>query len=166
MTRRSDFLVYATKDNLNFHHIAEPHTKSVVFTEHRVNITSICQHPVDDSKFAFGNEGGLVTILIMKDGGKEWVVEKELGMASGHVRDIVFTDDGERIIAVGEGQCKASAITLSTGNQCGDILGALDSVYSCIITPKPFHVVSGGLNKELLLNPGVPFKGQGTNIKH
>lgn len=57
-----------------------------------------------------------MTILIMKDGGAEWVVEKSFGMVSGVVRDICFTDDGERIIAVGEGLAKASAIMLSTGN--------------------------------------------------
>ena len=103
MTRKADFLVYATKDVLNFHHIEQPHLKSAVYTEHRVQITSICQHPVDDSKFAFGNAAGLVTILIVKDGGAEFVVDKEFGMVSSMVRDICFTDDGERIIAVGEG---------------------------------------------------------------
>jgi hypothetical protein len=95
----------------------------------------------------------------MKDGGAEFVIEKEFGMVSSMVRDICFTDDGERIIAVGEGQAKASALLCSTGNACGDILGALDSVYSCIVTPRPFHAVTAGLSKEILLNKGVPFKG-------
>ena len=83
MSRRSDFIVYATKDILNFHHIEQPHVKSAVYTEHRVNITAICQHPVDDSKWAFGDAAGLVTIVIMEDGGAEWVVDKAFGMASG-----------------------------------------------------------------------------------
>ena len=78
----------------------------------------------------------------------------------------MFTEDGERIIAVGEGQSKATAIMISTGNQVGDILGALDNLFSCIVTPRPFHAVTAGLSKEILLNPGVPFKGQGTNITH
>lgn len=165
LTRKGDYHVYATKDNLCFQHTTEPGVKSTVYTEHRVEITAICQHPVDDSKFAFGNAKGLVTILIKQQDG-EWIVEKEFSMVSGCVRDIVFTEDGERIIAVGEGQQKASAIMMSTGNKVGDILGALDEVYCCLVTPRPFHVVSAGLSKEILLNPGVPFKGQGTPITH
>jgi WD40 repeat protein len=65
---------------------------------------------------------------------------------------------------LGEGELKAAAVLVSTGNKVGEIFGHTDKVLSGIMTPKPYKVISVGESKEILLHAGVPFKGQGERL--
>lgn len=74
---------------------------------------------------------------------------------------MTFTDDGDKIVGVGEGDSttRANCVTVPGGNQVGTILGHTDSCLTGFVTPKPFTVISGGVSNEILKHPGVPFKG-------
>ena len=85
-------------------------------------------------------------------------------MIGGKINQLIWSDDGDRLIAMGEGELKASAVLVSTGNKVGDIFGHTDKVLSGILTPKPYKLLSVGESKEILLHPGVPFKGQGDRV--
>lgn len=96
----------------------------------------------------------------------EFIIDKTFGLCGSEVNEISFTDDGERICAVGAGDRRAGAVLVSTGNKIGDIFGHTDDALTGFLTPRPFHLVSAGQGKEILLHAGVPFKGQGKAINH
>ena len=85
-------------------------------------------------------------------------------MIGGKINQLIWSDDGDRLIALGEGELKAAGVLVSTGNKVGDIFGHTDKVLSGIMTPRPYKLISVGESKEILRHDGVPFKGQGERV--
>lgn len=82
-------------------------------------------------------------------------------LLGGAINSIAWTNDAERIIAVGAGQGHfAAARNASTGSKLGDVLGHTANVLACAVTPRPFKLFSAGEANELLVHEGAPFKGQ------
>lgn len=75
------------------------------------------------------------------------------------VLDIAWTEDSQRIIAVGNGQgVYSKGLNADTGSKVGDQLPATKALYSVDIKKKPFKVVAGGENYHIFEQTGVPFK--------
>jgi len=98
--KKHPYLVYGIRDNLVFRHL-DDQNQSRIYTGHSDKITAVSVSP-DGTKYAYGDERGVVTILVMtKDG--DFNVEKQLPFISKKVNALVWSDDGSRLIAVGAG---------------------------------------------------------------
>lgn len=119
--KRPNLLVYAIKDNLVFRNMANP-SESKVYGDHRARITSVAEQKTG-SRFAFGDEKGMVTVITYRESG-EITMDKQYQLLAGEVRQVIWSQDGTRLIAVGTGtEVRANAITFDTGSKCGTILG-------------------------------------------
>lgn len=88
-------------------------------------------------------------------------------MLAGAVHSIVFTDDGQRIIAAGEGKDMfAKAVLADSGSKIGDIFGPTKTVTTIDVKPKPYRLIMGGENQELHVFDGAPFKAVKTINNH
>ena len=97
----------------------------------------------------------------------EWIVEKEFLLLGKPINELIWTDDGEHLIACGEGDVKkCNGIKVSNTSTIGDIFGHDGNIIAAAITAKPHTLISAGEGKEMLMHPGMPFKGQGTRIDH
>ena len=88
---------------------------------------------------------------------------------SGAVDDIAWSDDGQRIVACGDGRGSvfAKAFMWDTGNAVGDISGATKRVNSVDFKPgRPYRVVAGSEDFTVSLYAGPPFKFDATAHKH
>jgi len=86
-------------------------------------------------------------------------------MLGGAVNAIVWTNDGQRLIAVGDGRDNfAVGVLVSSGTKIGEILGANKNLLCADISPRPFHLFSAGEGSDILDHKGVPFKGQGLAV--
>ena len=60
---------------------------------------------------------------------------KDMGLLGNKVCELSFSDDGNKIVAVGEGAvgCRSNAFTVSNGTKAGDVTGATDNVQTCFM---------------------------------
>jgi WD40 repeat protein len=160
--KKHPYLVYGIRDNLVFRNL-ENESLSRVYTGHNDKITAVSVSP-DGAKYAYGDERGIVTILVLtKDG--EINVEKQLPFTSGQVNALVWSEDGTRLIAVGSGtEQQAFGITVSMGNKCGDILGIKGNLLCADMTTRPYNLFSSGEAHDIVNHVGIPFKGLGTSV--
>ena len=79
------YVVYATKDNLNFRHNTDPHTKSVVYTSNRVDITAVAKRPGHDNQYAFGDAQGRGGVLEITENGGMVKQITDIGFIGGQV---------------------------------------------------------------------------------
>ena len=94
------FMIYACKNNVVFRSIETP-SESYIYTEHNANITCVSVPPKGE-RFAIGDVNGKVNVISRNEQG-QYTVVKEHHILNGQVNAIVWTDDGQRIIAVGAG---------------------------------------------------------------
>ena len=80
-------------------------------------------------------------------------------MLAGPICSIAWTDDGQRLIAGGEGSdSMVKAVMADTGTKVGDVYGPSKNVLSVDVKQKPYRLVVSGENNEVYLFDGVPFK--------
>ena len=99
-TKRENTLLFATRDNLIFLDTANP-LKSKVYVAHHSRITSFAENPKNGS-IAFGDEKGQVTKITLKQDGT-FVEDKTYPFISGELNQVLWSEDGLRIIGVGAG---------------------------------------------------------------
>lgn len=116
---------------------------------------------------AAGDEKGRVKIFSYNEESKEFIVKKEHIMLNGAVYSISWTDDGQRLVASGEGKdLFAKAILVDSGSKVGDILGPTATLTTTDIKCKPYRLILGGENSEIYAFDGVPFKFVKTFTPH
>lgn len=116
---------------------------------------------------AVGDDKGKVRIISYNEQTGEIIIKKEHSMLAGAVYSIVFTDDGQRIIAAGEGKDMfAKAILADSGSKIGDIFGPSKTITTIDVKPKPYRLILGGENYEMYVFDGVPFKSVKTINTH
>lgn len=116
---------------------------------------------------AVGDDKGKVRIFSFNEETGEITVKKEHNMLAGAVHSIAFTDDGQRLIAAGEGKDMfAKAVLTDSGTKIGDIYGPTKTVTTIDVKPKPYRLVLGGENQELHIFDGAPFKSVKTVNNH
>jgi hypothetical protein len=155
---------YAVKDNL----VARPRDhaddhKAVIFCQNRSRITAVSVCKSQPHMIAYGDEKGKVGIVKFVDG--EILPHKEHFLLTGVVNEILWSADGKCVMAIGESKGRLAAVNPESGSQMGDILGITATSLCGVFTPKK-AMFSAGESSELLKHQGIPFKGQGTQIKH
>lgn len=91
----------------------------------------------------------------------------EYPLWSGVVRDVCWSSDSTRIFACGNGNTKATAIIWDTGSKTGEVAGHSKPVNSIAFrSQRPFRILTGGEDFELIFHQGVPFKGLKTDKSH
>jgi len=160
-TKRENTLLYATRDNLIFLDTANP-LKSKVYVAHHSRITSFAENPKNGS-IAFGDEKGQVTKITLKQDGT-FVEDKTYPFISGELNQVLWSEDGLRIIGVGAGtDIQANAVTADTGSKSGTILGFTSTQLCSDLgkSDKKNALFTAGEGNEVLVHEGFPFKGQG-----
>jgi WD40 repeat protein len=81
----------------------------------------------------------------------------------GAVMDLAWTDDSQKLVAVGTGKKRAVAVNIESKTSAGDLIGHTASLLCCDIkNPKPYALVLGGEDKECQFFKGPPFKFEKT----
>lgn len=122
-------------------------------------------HPTTCAKFspngafvASGDESGHVNVWVC--GNEEMPTRLSTALFNGAIKDIAWSEDSQRIVAVGQGiQCYGKVIMADSGNNIGEISGHSKTLLSCDFRPtRPFRIVTAG--EDFLLNVfnGPPFR--------
>jgi WD40 repeat protein len=101
-----------------------------------------------------------------------WSVKTQVVKATIEVNkrvlDLAWSDDNQRIIAVGEGSDTfAKAFMWNTGNNIGEITGHEKIITTCDFKPtRPYRVVTGSEDQLVNFYAGPPFKLEDTKRGH
>ena len=80
-------------------------------------------------------------------------------MLNGAVSDLSWTDDHQKIVAVGAGGKRAAAVNIEMNNQAGELIGHNATLLCCDVkNPKPYKLIVSGEDKEIQIYKGIPFK--------
>jgi WD40 repeat protein len=84
------------------------------------------------------------------------------------VLDVAWSQDGQRIVAVGDGKDdKGKVFPWNTNNKLGELGGAQGAFYSCDFKPnRPFRVVTSAQDYAVYCYSGPPFKFETYEKKH
>jgi WD40 repeat protein len=79
---------------------------------------------------------------------------------SGPVRDLAWSEDSKRIIAVGEGREKFGTVFMwDSGSSVGEITGQSKTILTCDFKPtRPYRIITGGEDFTACWFEGPPFK--------
>lgn len=130
--------------------------KVLCCTRHAVTVTACALSP--SGRFcASGDKDGNVIIWGNRD---DCIVRTQLRPLNGPVRDIAWSNDEERVIAVGEGKGQfAQVFAVDGANTIGSITGHSRPILSCDFRPcRPFRVVTGAQDSQVNFYEGPPFK--------
>ena len=82
--------------------------------------------------------------------------------------DLAWSEDGQRICAVGEGaEAFGKVFTADTGNNVGEITGHSKRILSCHFkSTRPFKIVTASEDNSIVFHQGPPFKMQSIFREH
>ena len=91
---------------------------------------------------------------------KEHILKNEFQPFAGVVKDLAWSADSQRIVAVGEGREKFGHVfMMETGTSVGEIAGHSKIINSCDFKPsRPFRIITGSEDNFVGLYEGPPFK--------
>src|SRR5690606_19693992 len=91
---------------------------------------------------------------------KEHILKNEFQPFVGIVKDLSWSFDNQRIVAVGEGREKFGHVFMAeTGTSVGEIAGHSKTINSCDFRPgRPMKIVTGGEDNLVCYYEGPPFK--------
>lgn len=130
-------------------------------------------HKVNVAKFAptgfyiaSGDESGNVRIWSTENADKTIKLEKRV--LSKSVRDLAWTGDSQRVVAVGDGKQEYGAVfAYDMGTNTGEISAHSKEVLTCDSRPeRPFRIATGGADLSLNFFTGPPFKFSHSNKDH
>lgn len=81
------------------------------------------------------------------------------------MNEICWSADNKCIVAIGENNSRLSCCNPESGSGMGDITGITSTMLCGVITNKKV-LFTAGEGKEMLMHPGIPFKGQGKQVTH
>ena len=91
----------------------------------------------------------------MKFADNKTTLENQYPFLQGPIREIVSTQDGKCIVALGD---KAVSLNPDSGSAMGDVLGNTGKILCAALT-KDKVLFSTGESGEILRHDGIPFKG-------
>lgn len=93
-------------------------SQSLVYSDFIEKAPTTVKFSPDGKYLAIGQENGRVRIVQFNEETKEFSVKKEHSMLSQEVNAIAFTDDGSKMIAVGQGKdMYAKAVITESGSK-------------------------------------------------
>ena len=159
-----DVVAYANGKAIVVRSLTDP-TDVRVYDGHQYP-TTVARLSPNGEWVASGDVAGHVRVWGLNE---DMTLKAEHQPLSGAVDDISWSDDGQRIVACGDGRGSvfAKAFMWDTGNAVGDISGATKRVNSVDFKPgRPYRVVAGSEDFTVSLYAGPPFKFVATAHKH
>ena len=155
-------IAYGTGNNAVARSIENPN-EVIVCSRHTSQVTCARLSP-SGALCASGDKDGNVIVWATRADTMEKLSFKALG---GAIRDIAWSDDQERLIAVGEGKSGYANVFTITGNTIGNICGHSQAIVSCDFKKsRPYRVVTGGQDSLVAFFEGPPFKFKHTLPGH
>ena len=123
------------------------------------NITCV-KYSLNGNFLAFGDEKGGVKIIGWSAAENDWIIKYEnANLIAGAVNDLSWTDDHQKIVAVGAGGTRAAAVNIEMKTTAGDLVGHNATLLCCSVkNPKPYKLIVSGEDKEIQIYKGLPFK--------
>ncbi|KAH6945173.1 hypothetical protein HPB50_007481 [Hyalomma asiaticum] len=99
---------------------------------------------------------------------KEHILKNEFQPFVGIVKDLAWSPDNQRIMAVGEGRERFGHVFMAeTGTSVGEIGGHSKQINSCDFRPtRPFRIITGSEDNTVGIYEGPPFKYKLTISDH
>ncbi|OUC46265.1 putative WD domain, G-beta repeat protein [Trichinella nativa] len=138
---------------------------SDVYTEHST-LTTVAKYSPNGAYIASGDKSGKIRIWDTTQ--KEHILKKEYQPLPGAVRDIGWSEDGQRLAVVGDGREKFGHVFLfETGTSNGTLCGQTKALNSVDFRPvKPLRIVCASEDNSTAIFEGPPFKFKTLNYNH
>ncbi|XP_030375243.1 actin-interacting protein 1 [Scaptodrosophila lebanonensis] len=136
-----------------------------VYTEHSCAV-NVAKYSPSGFYIASGDVSGKIRIWDTVN--KEHLLKNEFQPIAGPIKDISWSPDNQRIVAVGEGRERFGHVFMSeTGTSVGEISGQSKSINSADFRPaRPFRIVTGSEDNTIAVFEGPPFKFKMTKQDH
>ncbi|XP_017080062.2 actin-interacting protein 1 [Drosophila eugracilis] len=136
-----------------------------VYTEHSCAV-NVAKYSPSGFYIASGDASGKIRIWDTVN--KEHLLKNEFQPIAGPIKDISWSPDNQRIVAVGEGRERFGHVFMSeTGTSVGEISGQSKSINSADFRPaRPFRIVTGSEDNTIAVFEGPPFKFKMTKQDH
>ncbi|MCL4128450.1 UNVERIFIED_CONTAM: hypothetical protein GTU68_035864 [Idotea baltica] len=158
-------VVYVHGNSVIIRDLADP-SISEVYTEHSVPVT-VAKYAPSGYYICSGDQHGKVRIWDTIN--EEHILKAEYESLGGPIRDIVWSQDSQRILVVGEGRDKfAHVFMMDTGASVkGDLTGHTKCINTCDWKPtRPFRIVTGAEDNKIAFYEGPPFVFKCTKGEH
>ncbi|KAH8258684.1 hypothetical protein KR038_003934 [Drosophila bunnanda] len=136
-----------------------------VYTEHSCAV-NVAKYSPSGFYIASGDASGKIRIWDTVN--KEHLLKNEFQPIAGPIKDISWSPDNQRIVAVGEGRERFGHVFMSeTGTSVGEISGQSKPINSADFRPaRPFRIVTGNEDNTVAVFEGPPFKFKMTKQDH
>jgi len=138
---------------------------SDIYAEHST-IATVAKYSPSGFYIASADQSGKIRIWDTTQ--KEHLLKNEFQPFLGTVKDLCWSFDNQRIVAVGEGREKFGHVFMAeTGTSVGEITGHSRIINSCDFRPcRPMKIVTGGEDNLICYLEGPPFKFKGQIEDH
>lgn len=128
-----------------------------IYTEH-ATLTTVAKYSPSGFYIASADQHGKIRIWDTTQ--KEHILKNEFQPFSGVVKDLAWSADSQRIVAVGEGRQRFGHVfAMDTGTSIGEIAGHSKIINSCDFKPnRPFKIITGSEDTSVGIYEGPPFK--------
>ncbi|XP_034656301.1 actin-interacting protein 1 [Drosophila subobscura] len=156
--------LYANGNSVIIRNIENPAIADV-YTEHSCAV-NVAKYSPSGFYIASGDASGKIRIWDTVN--KEHLLKNEFQPIAGPIKDISWSPDNQRIVAVGEGRERFGHVFMSeTGTSVGEISGQSKSINSADFRPaRPFRIVTGSEDNTVAVFEGPPFKFKMTKQDH
>lgn len=128
-----------------------------IYTEH-ATLTTVAKYSPSGFYIASADQHGKVRVWDTTQ--KEHILKNEIQPFSGTIKDLAWSADSQRIVAVGEGRQRFGHVfAMDTGTSIGEISGHSKIINSCDFKPsRPFKIITGSEDTFVGIYEGPPFK--------
>lgn len=157
-------ILYTNGNSVIIRDIANP-SVSDIYTEHSVQ-TTVAKYSPSGFYIASADQSGKVRIWDTTQ--KEHILKNEYQPFVGPIKDLAWSADNQRIVAVGEGRERFGHVFMTeTGTSVGEIAGHSNLINSCDFRPsRPFRIITGSEDNSVGIYEGPPFKFKTTLNDH
>ncbi len=128
-----------------------------IYTEHST-LTTVAKYSPSGFYICSADQSGKVRIWDTTQ--KEHILKNEFQPFVGNIKDLSWSPDSQRIVAVGEGRERFGHVfMMETGTSVGEIAGHSKTINSCDFRPaRPFRIITGSEDNFVGIYEGPPFK--------
>lgn len=150
------YLLYPNGHSIIIRDIENPSICDI-YTEHSAQ-TTVAKYSPSGFYICSADVSGKVRIWDTTQ--KEHILKAEYQPFAGNVKDLAWSADSQRIVAVGEGREKFGHVfMMETGTSVGEIAGHSKIINSCDFKPsRPFRIITGSEDNFIGIYEGPPFK--------
>ncbi|XP_049693412.2 actin-interacting protein 1 [Helicoverpa armigera] len=138
---------------------------SDTYTEHSCQV-NVAKYSPSGFYISSGDASGKIRIWDTVN--KEHILKNEFQPIGGPIKDIAWSADNQRMVAVGEGRERFGHVFMSeTGTSVGEISGQSKPINSVDFKPsRPFRIVTASEDNTIAVFEGPPFKFKCTKQEH